>query len=132
MALTSTFGNPIVITQTVAQGGAATATVVSTLTRAVKVVDFQGYVTAVAAGGDVTLQLASSTGSDPVVSGNVTPTALPQATQATDKEIIRADKLDDAYWSVAAGGTLTTTIARNAGTATTGAANVNITCMDVQ
>tara|TARA_B100001778_G_C18293003_1_gene496201 strand:- start:288 stop:665 length:378 start_codon:yes stop_codon:yes gene_type:complete len=125
MAITSTFGNPIVITQAVAQGGAATGTAVSTLTRAVKVVDVQGYVTAVAAGGDITLQLASN-------SGNIMPAAVPQTTQATDKEVIRATDLDDAHWSVAVGGTLTTTIARNAGSATTGAANVNITCMDVQ
>ena len=125
MALTATFGNPIIITQSMAQGGQATGTTTSTLTRAVKVVDFQGYVTAVAAGGDITLQLASN-------SGNIMPSAVPQTTQATDKEIIRATALDDAHWSVAAGGTLTTTIARNAGSATTGAANVNITCMDVQ
>jgi hypothetical protein len=122
MAMATTWANPLVLTQSVAQGGAATGTTVSTLTRAVQVVDFQGYVTAVTAGGDITLSLSST-------SGAITPTALPQATQATDKQIIRADKLDDAFWSVAIGETLTTTIARNAGAATTGVANVNITVM---
>jgi hypothetical protein len=122
MAMATTWANPLVLTQSVAQGGAATGTTVSTLTRAVQVVDFQGYVTAVTAGGDITLSLSST-------SGAITPTALPQTTQATDKEIIRADKLDDAFWSVAIGETLTTTIARNAGAATTGVANVNITVM---
>ena len=122
MAMTTTWANPLVLTQAVAQGGQATGTTVSTLTRAVQVVDFQGYVTAVTAGGDITLSLAST-------SGNITPSALPQATQATDKEMIRADKLDNAHWSVATGQTLTTTIARNAGAATTGAATVNITLM---
>ena len=123
MALTATYANPIVVTQTVSQGGAATGTTVSTLTRPLTVVDFQGYVTAVTAGGDITLQLASA-------SGNIMPAAVPQTTQATDKEIIRATALDNAHWTAAAGTTLTTTITRNAGVATTGVANVNITCID--
>ena len=127
MAITSTFGNPIIVTQTVSQGGQASGTAVSTLTRAVKVVDFQGYITTVGggAGNKATLQLASA-------SGNITPAALAQATNNTDEEIIRADKLDDQYWSVAAGGTLTTTIGRDGGAGTAAVANVNITCMDVQ
>lgn len=124
MAISSTFGNPIVITQTASQGGSASGTAVSTLTRAVKVVDFQGYITTVGggAGNKVTLQLASG-------AGNITPAALAQATNNADEEIIRADKLDDAFWSVAAGGTLTTTIGRDGGAGDAGVANINITCM---
>ncbi len=126
MPITATYANPIVVTQTVSQGGAASGTTVSTLTRAVQVVDFQGYITTVGggAGNKATLALESTSGAIMA--------ATAQATNNTDKEIIRAAALDDANWSVTAGQTLTTTIGRDGGAGTAGVANVNITCMDVQ
>ena len=123
MAMTTTWGSPLIIQQFANQGGAATATVTSTLTRPVIVSDCMAFVrTASGALSSVNISVANAAAA-------ITTTAMVQTTANTALEVMRAVDLSNANWSVSTGGTIVSTISQTGGAGTSGTAMVNITCM---
>jgi len=124
MAMTTTWGNPLIIQQFANQDGAATGTVTSTLTRPVIVSDCMAFVRTASgdAGSKTTISVANGAAA-------ITTTALVQTTANTALEVMRAVDLSNANWSVSTGGTIVSTIGVDAAAGTAGTAMVNITCM---
>ena len=123
MAMTTTWANVLVVQQAPAQGGAASGSVTSTLTRAVRVADVQGFVRTVTGGGANKMTLLVKKGASAITD------VMVQATNNTVNEVVRAATIDDAFTSIAVGETIVSTCGRDGGAGTAGVAVVNVTCM---